>query len=83
MTPTEVKEAHDRIWAVKEKIGLWNIEIGGKTVLRIRIRYDIPFNNVENFETTEQVNQFLKGLDKPKEKQLGYIPANPYQDGLE
>jgi len=63
MTTTEVKQAHDRIWAVREKIGLWNIEIGGKAVLRIRIRYDIPFANTENFETTEQVNQFLKELE--------------------
>lgn len=78
MTADKVKECHDRIWAVREKIGLFSILIdwcfddGEKNYyIEIKKQYkgrnslgERSINQVgsRDFTTMSQVNQFLKEL---------------------
>ncbi len=71
MIPEQVKQAHDRIWAVREKINLRYISVFDHTgdCHHIKIHCGQPgilnINSLDTnyFSTTEQVNQFLKELE--------------------
>lgn len=71
MTADEVKDAHDRIWAVREKIELgsifvqkdvktktWSISITGVSTINLVIKGRFSYV----FTITSEVNQFLKEL---------------------
>jgi len=70
MTADEVKEYHDRIWAVRKKIKLRKIIIdktAGSFSAKVRYFIIIDFrkgtrNIYKSFLTISSVNQFLKEL---------------------
>lgn len=69
MTADEVKDAHDRIWAVKDKLGILHIAIivaktPYKIVHSIALTYERTKYNYQgkHFLFTSEVNQFLKEL---------------------
>lgn len=71
MTADEVKECHDRIWAVRKKISLRTITIA-PYISEDNFRIDIQYNakrglpiysfRYHTFTTKTEVNQFLKEL---------------------
>jgi hypothetical protein len=67
MTADEVKECHDRIWAVREKARIWNIEIGeslsNKDNWFIQLHHYGGIGQEKTFWFKSEVNQFLKELE--------------------
>lgn len=64
MTPTEVKTAHDEIWAVREKADLRCIELyfnGDHWCIKIN-QHNLSYISTRYFDTYAEVNQFLKEL---------------------
>lgn len=64
MTADEVKDAHDRIWAVREKLPH---TISYLRIINFGTHYRLDLickNNYSRFfDSKEQVNQFLKELE--------------------
>lgn len=80
MKEQDVWQLASELWEKREKIEGFD----GISVVNLEYYNEWGIDISGNFFTLkETVRRFLDGLDKPKEKQLGYKPANPYQDGLE
>jgi len=64
MTPTEVKQAHDEIWAVRKKIDLCSIDKYRAFIgWNIHICYVKKAWTCKTFKTKSEVNQFLKEIE--------------------